>query len=600
MAEKDILMDNAEAEAEAKVKEVEKPVEDEAHEKRIAWWREARFGMFIHWGLYSIPAGIWKGEAKGSAYGEQLQLQAKIPVKEYEQLAKEFNPVKFNAEEWVKLAKDTGMKYIVITAKHHDGFAMYDSKVSDFNIVTATPFGRDPMKELEEACRKEGIQLCFYYSHSMDWHHPDSQGNTLDFPGNIGAWDPPESWVDDEDKRTRYERYLEEKAYPQVRELLTQYGSIGTLWFDCGHKLTDEQGFKFIDLVHNTQPGCLVNRRVRREPFGDYGNTGDNQVAVRPPRRDWESLATLNDSWGYKKNDHNWKTVEDLLRNLIDVASMNGNYLLNIGPTGEGEVDPVSLELLRGIGDWMKVNGESIYGSSASPIGTPAWGRCTVNLNTNRLYLHVFEWPSSGELIVPGLRNKVNKAFLLADKEQKPLKHVRLDGQDVCVSVPEKPEGTFPVVVVEYEGELDTNPMMRLVAKDYENVFRAFDGAIHGSKLRCDVGKRGKDGVLDWTNTEDWISWDFRVSDPGDYRLQMNYGAIPEAEGNTYRVTVGEASVGAEVNSTGDYYKFETDTLGTVNLPKAGVYTLTVKPEVIKGPALMYLRGVILKAVDNI
>lgn len=598
MTKKDMLMDNAEAEAREKAKE--KAVVDEAHENRIAWWREARFGMFIHWGLYSIPAGIWKGEAKGSSYGEQIQLHAKIPIKEYELLAKEFNPVKFDAEEWVKIAKDTGMKYIVITAKHHDGFAMYDSKVSDFNIVKATPFGRDPMKELEEACKKEGIKLCFYYSHSMDWHHPDSQGNILDFPGNIGAWDPPESWIHDEDKRTRYERYLEEKAYPQVKELLTQYGPVGTIWFDCGHKLTDEQGFKFINLVHGTQPGCLVNRRVRREPLGDYGNTGDNQVAVRPPRRDWESLATLNDSWGYKKNDHNWKSVEDVLKNLIDVASMNGNFLLNVGPTGEGEIDPVSLGLLDGIGKWMRRNSESIYDSSASPIGIPPWGRCTANRNINKLYLHVFEWPSSGELIVPGLRNKVKTVYLVADPDKKPMKHVRLDEQDVLISVPEKPDEIFPVIVVEYEGVIDANPMMRLAAKDYNNVFRAFDGVIHGSTLRYDVGKKGKDGVLDWTNPEDWISWDFRVSDPGEYRLEMNYGAIPEAEGNTYCVTVGDASIKAEVNNTGNQYKFETYPIGTVNIPSAGVYTISVKPDTIKGGALMYLRSVVLKAADCI
>ncbi|MDB5083170.1 MAG: alpha-L-fucosidase, partial [Bacilli bacterium] len=345
MAGKDLLMDNAEAESHQSSTYQE--TLEAAREERIAWWREARFGMFIHWGLYSLLGGEWKGQTVNANYAEHIQLRGEIPVKEYEQVAKEFNPVKFNAEEWVQAAKDAGMKYIVITAKHHDGFAMYDSKVSDFNIVKASPYGRDPMAEMAKACAQEGIKLCFYYSHSMDWHHPDSQGNTLDYPNNIGAWDSLESWIDDEDKRTRYERYLEQKAFPQVEELLTEYGPVGIIWFDCGHKVTDDQGQQFVDLVHGLQPGCLVNRRVRRDGFGDYGNSGDNQLHIRVTRKDWESIHTLNNSWGYRKADNDWKSATDMLHNMIDVLSMNGNYLLNVGPTGEGEFDPKSVELLQ-------------------------------------------------------------------------------------------------------------------------------------------------------------------------------------------------------------------------------------------------------------
>ncbi|MGO4270505.1 alpha-L-fucosidase, partial [Paenibacillus sp. TAF58] len=393
---KDHLMDNAEADngqrSSLKVEQL-----DEEREKRIAWWREARVGLFIHWGLYSLPGGVWKGEAVNASYAEHLQLRAQIPVKEYEQIADEFNPVHFEAVKWVQAVKDAGLKYMIFTAKHHDGFAMYDSKVSDFNIVKASPFGRDPIAELAAACQKEDIVLCLYYSHAMDWHHPDSQGNTLDFPGNIGAYDPLESWVNDVDKSIRYERYLQEKAYPQIDELLTQYGPVGILWFDCGHKVTDEQGKTFVDLVHVIKPGCLVNRRVRREGFGDYENTGDNQLHVRTQRRDWESIATLNRSWGYNKTDHNWRTPKDILHDMINVVSMGGNYVINVGPTGEGEFDPKSLELLQVIGRWLKQNGESIYGTQGSPIGKMPWGRCTTK--GHKLFLHIWDWPAYGELI---------------------------------------------------------------------------------------------------------------------------------------------------------------------------------------------------------
>ncbi|MCZ8513030.1 alpha-L-fucosidase [Paenibacillus filicis] len=590
MTGKDKYLDNAEAEASMQP-EQRKGQDASEQDRRLTWWREARFGMFIHWGLYSLLGGIWKGKEVPGAYGEHIMLRGRIPVKEYETIAEEFNPVRFDAEAWVRAARDAGMKYIVITAKHHDGFALYDSKVSDFNIVKRSPYGRDPMKVLAEACRKYGIKLCFYYSHAMDWHHPDSQGNTHDYPNNIGAWDDLETWIHDEDKASRYERYLEDKAFPQIRELLTEYGDVGVLWFDCGHKVTDEQGQRFVDYVRSLQPDCLVNRRVRRDGFGDYGNSGDNQLHLRVNRKDWESIHTMNQSWGYKKTDHNWKPVRSLIQNMIDVFSLNGNYLLNVGPTPEGEFDANSTEILTEIGQWMKVNGESVYGTSGSPIGKPQWGRCTAKGRT--LYLHVFDWPGDGDLIVQGLRNRVTSAYLLQDPNRTGLQHQRLGEEDIVIRVPSHatdPNAT--VVVVEYDGEIEANPVTRLLERGFANTLSVFDGEIEGTELRWDTGKKDRDTVTHWTNDADSISWTFRAASPGTYRVLIEYGAEEGKAGGDYLVEACGQQLRGTVYAEGGAYDFRTAELGELAVHAPGTYTVTVRADRITGESLMNLRAV--------
>ncbi|RKN62082.1 alpha-L-fucosidase [Paenibacillus ginsengarvi] len=589
----DMLLDNAEADS--LEKNVAALPEDEQRENRIAWWREARIGLFIHWGLYSELGGYWNGAEVEGAYGEHIMLRGKIPVAEYEEVAKRFDPVRFSADEWVAAAKDAGLKYIVVTAKHHDGFAMYDSKACDFNIVKRTPFGRDPMKELAAACEREGIRLCFYYSHAMDWHHPDSQGNTWDYPANIGAYDPLESWIGDEDKRSRYERYLEQKAYPQVTELLTGYGPVGIVWFDYGHKITDEQGTKFVNLVHGLQPGCLVNRRVRRDGFGDYGNSGDNQLHVRVRHNDWESIATLNDSWGYKRSDRNWKTARDLVRNMIDVASQNGNFLINVGPTGEGVFDPKSVELLREIGLWMKQNGDSIYGTTASPIGKLLWGRCTAKGRT--LYFLVWDQPAHGELLVPGIRSRIGRAYAIADPDKRPLPVKRLNEDDIALDVHGVAfDPICTVIVLELAEDIDANPLRRLFGSGYSNVFEAFDGEIHGRTLRYDTGKKGRDNVTDWSDVSDWIEWEFRAASSGRYRVDVSYGSTDENAGGTFTVSAGNGCLLGKVEATGGEHRFATRELGFVYISAPGTYRLTVRATAIPGRCLMNLCAVTLTA----
>jgi alpha-L-fucosidase len=366
-------------------------------EEYLEWFKDAKFGMFIHWGPYSRLAGEWNGQQVRSP-AEWIMNNLKIPVDEYRELAHKLNPVKFNAQEWVRLAKATGMKYIVITAKHHDGFAMYKSKVSSYNIVDWTPFKRDPLKELSQACAEEGIKFCVYYSHREDWDHPGGYGNN---------WDYDNDWGDDFYDHEKFDKYLEEKAKPQLRELLTNYGPIGLVWFDRG-MYTPEQGKEFVKLVHDFQPATLINSRVgnyNQDLIGDYQSMSDNGMPPGGLKEYWESAQTLNTTWGFSKFDTLWKSPETVIRKLVEIVSRGGNYLLNIGPKGNGEIPDTTVEILMKVGRWVERNAESIYGTTANPFGELAWGYCTVK--GSRLYLFVRNWPQDGVLIVPGLQNAV-------------------------------------------------------------------------------------------------------------------------------------------------------------------------------------------------
>jgi alpha-L-fucosidase len=392
----------------------ERPLAPETKEQRahrMAWFREARFGLFIHWGLYASLAGDWNGHAVDSA-GEWIMNTAHIPVKDYEKLPALFNPVQFDARSWVRIAKNAGMKYIVITSKHHDGFSMFDSKVSDYTIAKSTPFKRDPMKELAVACKEAGLRFCFYHS-IMDWHHPDAQ--SIGYPDYNGAPSNP-----------NFPRYVEHYLKPQVTELLTRYGKLGILWFD-GEWIGDwktEMGRDMYALCRSLQPEVLVNNRVGKGragmngmdqgegAMGDYG-TPEQEIPATGfgPGVDWESCMTMNDTWGFKKSDQNWKSGATMIRMLIDCSSKGGNFLLNVGPTAEGLIPEASVQRLAEVGKWMRTNHEAVYGTQASPFKKLAFGKCTQK--PGKLYLHVLDWPADGKLLVP-VSNRVKKARLLA------------------------------------------------------------------------------------------------------------------------------------------------------------------------------------------
>lgn len=546
-------------------------------DRRLKWFREARFGLFIHWGLYAVPAGEWKGKLV-PGIGEWIMNRAQIPVAEYEQLTKQFNPIEFDADAWVRLARDAGMKYLVITSKHHDGFAMYRSKASRYNIADATPFRRDPLKELAEACRKYGVRLGFYYSQTQDWHERDAVGNDWDWPA---------------DRKRDFQRYLDEKVKPQVRELLTNYGPIGLIWFDTPRDITREQSRELVDLVHKLQPDCLVSGRVGHG-LGDYDSAGDNQISVGQVRRDWETPVTMNDTWGFKRDDQNWKPVGILIRQLVQVSSRNGNYLLNVGPTAEGRIPAQSVERLTQVGRWLRANSESVYGARPSPFPyEQPWGIITTK--PGRVYLHVFDWPK-GELALYGLRNRVKRAYLLSNRAA--LKFTQqsdaaLAHEALTLKLPASAPDTYDsVVALEVEGEpqVDTTLTQQpsgtvTLPAHLAEVHRA----ATGEGLRFDTR-----GVAErWTNKDEWLNWDFRVLRPGEYDVfvvtsEQKYGRdwegghelLVEAAGQTLRGKVERD--GKEVDPANPYWPYVVSRLGRLRVEKAGRVSLALKPQSLR------------------
>jgi alpha-L-fucosidase len=432
------------------------------HDARMQWWREARFGMFIHWGLYAIPAGTWNGK---SGYGEWIRNNAEIPLAVYDTLVPHFNPVRFNADAWARMAKQAGMRYMILTSKHHDGFALFDSKLSDFDVMS-TPFRRDIVRELAEACRRQGIVFGVYHS-IMDWHHPDY------LPRRRWESDRPDSTADFE----RYVNYMK----GQLRELLTNYGPLGVLWFDGEWESTwnESRGRDLYQFVRTLQPSIIINNRVgaAREGMtgttapggfgGDFGTPEQEVPATGLPGVDWESCMTMNDHWGYSAIDTNYKSSAELVRTLVDIASKGGNYLLNVGPTALGEFPRQSIERLRDIGMWMEVNGNSIVGTSAGPFEALPWGRATQRDDGPRttLYLHMFDWPKDGRLIVPGLLTRPAIATVLGDVRKRRLK-VSQERTSLVVHLPKMPPSTMPrVLQLSFKGKPDVNHPPRIAAE---------------------------------------------------------------------------------------------------------------------------------------
>ncbi|HEY1684836.1 MAG TPA: alpha-L-fucosidase [Tepidisphaeraceae bacterium] len=392
------------------------------HDARMQWWREARFGMFIHWGLYCTFAGEWHGK-RDAHIGEWIMNDFKIPVAEYAENAKKFNPTKFNADQWVLAAKNAGMQYIVITAKHHEGFAMYHTHVDGYNIYDATPFHRDPLAELAAACRRHGMKLGFYYSQSQDWHHP---GGTAMHGGH---WDKAQDGSMDE--------YIRNVAVPQVRELLSHYGDVAVLWWDTPLDMTHDRAAQFLPLYSLQPPLITNNRLIHGDPKipGDYETPEQRIPATGLPGRDWETCMTMNTTWGYKWFDQDWKSTQTLLHNLIDIASKGGNYLLNVGPTAQGVFPDASIQRLKEIGQWMKINGVAIHDTTASPFRHYSWnGRATVRGNT--LFIHVFHWGDDKAVRIEGLRSKVQHAKILQGREH-------INGGEIPAPFKYDPDGTL-------------------------------------------------------------------------------------------------------------------------------------------------------------
>jgi len=405
---------------------------------KMEWWKDAKFGMFIHWGLYSIPAGEWKNkQTKIGETTEWIQSYMKIPVADYKALAAQFNPTQFNADDFVLLAKEAGMKYIVLTSKHHEGFAMFKSS-DPFNVVDATPYKKDIVKALADACKKQGMHFGLYYSQAQDWNHPGGAACS-------GHWDPAQDGS--------FDKYLDEVSVPQIKEILSAYQP-EILWWDTPCEMTKERAARFAPIIAK-YPNLIVNNRLCEGIAGDLETPEQFIPATGFPGKNWESCMTMNTTWGYGANDHNWKSAEVLVQNLIDIASKGGNYLLNVGPTSSGLIPEPSIQRLKEVGAWMKTNGESIYGTTASPFKKLDWGRCTVKKvgNKSLIYLHIFNFPNDGILWIPGLSSKVNESYALKNRKNKLQVESAGNYQKINVSDVEK-EKFATVIVLETSDEV--------------------------------------------------------------------------------------------------------------------------------------------------
>jgi alpha-L-fucosidase len=572
----------------------------QTRDQRVAWWREARFGMFIHWGVYSRLGGMWNGQ-RVPGYAEHIQRIRQIPAAVYRDSAvARFNPVRFDADAWMRTAKRAGMGYMIITAKHHDGFAMYDSRVSDYNIVKATPWKRDPMRELRDAARHHGVRFGFYYSHAFDWGDPEAPGNDWEYDnpgGDRNLHGGREWWVQSPQLLEKARRYVDRKAIPQVRELIARYDP-DILWFDTPHKLPPEENLRVLRAAREAKPTLVINSRVVQPvpdgppgSFGDYVNTADRPAELTHPAGDWEAIPTTNESYGWHRADSTHKPPEHFVRLLAKAAARGGNLLLNVGPMGDGRIDPRDTLILAGVGRWMATNGVSIRGTARIPLPVQAWGEAT--RQGNRVYLHVFDWPRDGRLRVAGLQSDVFRASLLA-RPDAPLAVRRVSPADVEIAVPaEAPDAWDSVIVLDCGVPIEVDSGL-YVADAAPTRLHVFDGRLVGPGIVYSDGKRNNDVAIRWADTSSAVEWTVRVERRARYRVSLEYGsaARPDSAGR-FEVTLGGQRLAGRVVPTEGGSTFAVRDVGEVVL-QPGHHTIRVRRTDAGPGELMRLRRLVL------
>jgi alpha-L-fucosidase len=553
---------------------------------RMAWWRGARFGMFIHWGIYSVPAGTYDGKKIGGI-GEWIMNSGEIPVSVYADYAKQFNPVKFDADQWVAVAKSAGMKYIVMTAKHHDGFCMFHTGVDDYNVYDGTPFHRDVIGEMSAAAERHDMKFGCYYSQCQDWHHPG--GEAIKRNGRqTEHWDPAQDGSFDD--------YLKNVSVPQVKEILTNYHP-AVLWWDTPTAaMTPERAALFTPLLA-LDPGIIVNNRLGGGVQGDTETPEQYIPATGFKGRDWETCMTMNDTWGYKSYDHDWKSTQTLLRNLIDIASKGGNYLLNVGPNSLGQIPAPSIQRLLEIGAWMRVNGESIYDTTASPFRIQPWGRCTKRINddgTTTLYLHVFDWPAAGRFTVP-VRNTVVKSYLLIEPQVEFATAADADEGQIISLTGKAPDANATVVVMQIQGTPDVVPQpIKQTADGTLNLpleYADLTGGVNYADRRRNVPSN-----LSWKKADGQASWLVKIDTPGTYNVMVGYIGTSSTPAT---LTLGdqEVSMTATLGKTDSTSRPSTLSAGQITLNTPGVQTITVKVD--PGDGAVSLMGLTLSPPEK-
>ena len=557
--------------------------------ERAKWFVDARFGMFIHWGIYSGAEGFWKGEKirHNNDYAEWIQYRNSIDKESYISLLDRFDWESVDPEEWVILAKEAGMEYVTITAKHHDGFALWDSEASGYNVTNQTENNRDIVGELAAACRKHDMKLGLYYSHWIDWEHPSGWSHSKEIDSLAAE---------------EYDTYWEEKVIPQMRELLTQYGQIDLIWFDMWvhHSeaiVTKDQLMQLKGLIRDLQPECLVNSRlglsIEEDPDVDFRTLGDNQLGDEKLNYPWQSPGTVAHSWGYHRTDTEWKSTTTLLKALSGNVSLNGNYMLNIGPKANGDVPYEVSHRLKEMGQWLDVNGTSIYGSGAFdlPKDYHDWGRITYKKATrghHQLFLHLYNQPWDRQLKVSGIQSTPEKAYLLRDKQKKPLEIKHNEGLTQIELPRQISEKYIPVVVLEYDARPDT--IEGLVPHSMEGGFSlkpANSTSQSGNAEKADSKEYGTVPQHLVIDKNYQATWKLYINEPGSYKVDASYSYQGEKAGGSIQIETAEQTLKEVLYPTGQTVgepnqnwhidNFATQQQGIINFPESGIYEITME-----------------------
>ena len=562
----------------------QKEVKGASDKSRIALFDDGNYAMFIHWGIYSNIANKWKDSTYyGISEWIMNPRRANISVEDYMNEAKNFNPINFNAKEIVKLAKDAGMKYIVVTSKHHDGFAMFDSKSNDFNIVKASPFGRDPMKELSQACKEEGLGFGFYYSHNQDWTFPGGNGGPA---------------TNAKGKEVGFDYYFKHKCLPQVKEITKNYGDIAMVWFDTPGEMEKKYVEELVEVVRKNQPNALISGRAGHG-LGDYKSLGDMNIPVKNIDGLWETVDVTNDSWGYAWYDENWKSPKLILKNVISTVARGGTYMLNIGPKPDGSIPNEAVTTLKASGEWIRKYPQTIYKAAASPWGHALpWG--DVTMTGNKLNLCVYDWPLDGVIAVPGLNNSIKSAKLWVNGEQKTIGTEKKNGWVLFQLPAQRPDKLISVVEV----ELDGKPLVDQVV-GIDPIFPTLIPVDFAKAKGCEIQeKKWMEKFGEWKHihqAEKWTSesevvWEVDVMEPGYYQVDLNYAG----EGRmVWRVSTEEngSMIQNEQNSSA-IYNFQPIGHVKFNTPGRHVIAVSFIDGAIKTASLKAIRLTSVNSMD--